>query len=348
MPAQKYKHYLILVTIIGMLVTACNPQPTPVPVSSPAPGETLTVPLETTVVTTQPSPTPQPRSIYLIASSETEQNTLQTYQDYLRQQAAADGFLFETHESYPQDGINTDAKIVVFLMPPDDVDSLAAANPETQFIVITNREINAASNVSLIQMSPTQQAFLAGFIAVLVAPDYRAGGLIADSAPEIEQIQDGYFNGARYLCGRCTPVYGPIVAFPQVAIVPGTSPAEGWQAAFDQLNLTRIQTLFISPEAADPQFLAYLSSLNIAVLGILPPPDGFSNNWIATIQFDKLSSLDELWPDLLSGRGGQVIQAELLVSDINERWLTPGKMIMVEQVKDDLQAGWISPHSVGE
>jgi len=335
----------IFVLMIALVITACAPQMTPSPIPAAVSPD---APLETAVVIPPPTPSPQPRSVYLIAPVDMDQGTLRNYQEFLSQRAALGGFLFERLESFPPDGDHLAPKIAVFLDPPEDIRNLADSLPETQFVVLTDQEINPTANLSVIIQSPAQQAFLAGFIAILVAQDYRAGGLFADNTPLLDQIQDGYLNGARYLCGRCTPVYGPIVAFPQVAIVPGNSPPDIWQTAFDQLDLTRIHTLFIPSQAAEPQFLNYLSTQNVALLGTQTPPEGFADNWIATVQVDTISALDQLWPDLINGNGGQTIFAGLVLSEVNENLLTPGKMIMVEQVKDDLQAGWISPHTVRE
>ena len=348
MVSQKVQHTLMILVIAALVLTACNPRAISTPQPTPMPEETSPTQAESSQETLLPSPLPKTEYLYLIGAQGTDASTTEQIEQYLKQRAASAGFEFVSSDDFPQGEVDGILRIAVILNADENIRELAAANRQTQFVVFSGMDIQPAENLNVIRQSAGVQAFLAGFIAVLVASDYRAGALLADDTFALDRIQDAYANGARYLCGRCTPVYGPIVAFPQMAVIPASSPSDAWQAAFDQLHQNRIQSLLLSPQGAQAQFLTYLAGLNVSVLGFQPPPEGFSSNWITTIQFDAVAALDQLWPELTSGAGGRAFSAPIRLNDINENLLTPGKLIMVEQVMNDLQEGWIYPFTVSE
>ncbi len=348
MVSQKLQHILMILVIAALILTACSTRANLTPQPTPTQEETSPTQVDSTQGTPLPSPEPKIEYLYLIGAQGADAGAVEQIEQNLKQRAVSGGLEFVSSDEFPQGDVNGTVRIAVILNAGENIDELARAHPQTQFVVLSGTDIQPAENLSVIRQSAGVQAFLAGFIAVLVASDYRAGALLADNTFALDQVQDAYANGARYLCGRCTPVYGPIVAFPQVAVIPASSPGDAWQAAFDQLHQNRIQTLLLSPPAAQAQFLTYLAGLNVSVLGFQPPPEGFSSNWIATIQFDTIAALDQLWPELISGADGRALSAPIRLSDINENLLTTGKMIMVDQVIKDLQEGWIYPYTISE
>ena len=69
-------------------------------------------------------------------------------------------------------------KVVIALPPDPGLAALAAAAPEVQFLAVGIPDLPAASNLSSIGgtgVPVDQQAFLAGYIAGLVAPEWKVG-----------------------------------------------------------------------------------------------------------------------------------------------------------------------------
>jgi len=158
---------------------------------------------------------------------------------------------------------------------------------------------------------------------------------------------DAFSNGARYLCGRCVPVYAPVISFPLTTSVSESHAFEGWKNAFDELNQNRIQSLYLPPQAATTELLDYLASQSVLLVGSSTPLEGYTSIWAATVRLDTITALEDMWADLLQpDTGPKVVNAPVVIGDINEQLLTPGKLGLVEKVAADLASGWIAPLSL--
>ena len=333
---------LAAVSLIVLLVlSACNGQAPAVPTATATPTNDPDPVLNDP--TQVPSPTSPPGWVWLVAAPGSDSASLAAIQNWLESQAALAGLQFEVIEAYPGADTDPTPRIVVFLTAPEDAANLAASAPNTQFLIVTDQNIEPTANLSVIRNPAVQQAFIAGFIATLVAPDFRSGGLFSG---EDTLSQDAYLNGGRYLCGRCIPVYAPVVLFPQVNSLNLDGGESSWKEAFDTLNLNRIQVLYLPPPTLEAEFLDYLISLNIKLLGTQPPAEEYRTAWVATVAADLQGALDQAWPGLVAGDGGKTIAASLKLNDVNDSLLTPGKLRMVEQLMDELRDGWIEPLSV--
>jgi hypothetical protein len=65
-------------------------------------------------------------------------------------------------------------------------------------------------------------------------------------------------------------------------------------------------------------------------------------NYIVSLKPQLLPAIQQIFPDLLAGRGGQTLALPLVLADVNSDLLTEGKLRLVQQTLDDLQAGFIS------
>lgn len=310
-------------------------------VSTDTPPTSIAAPSETAPAT----PTAEPASIWLVADSQVSDATRQEFSAWLAARASEDGYRFLEVAEFRQSEVPAHLKAVVILSPGVDVGNLAAAMPETQFVVVTSSELPPAVNLSVIQSMTNQAAFLAGYLTILNAPDFRAGGLFVDEAAGGE-LQESFLNGGRYLCGRCSPVFTPLVTFPLTGKAPAGSGAAAWQAAFDTLHQNRIEMLYIQAAGLTPEFLDYLADKNIGILSDAPPPPGFDSNWVATVRSNPLSALEILWPDILAGSGGQTAAAGLEISNVNPNNLSTGRLELAEKLIPDLTGGLIAPLAV--
>jgi hypothetical protein len=64
-------------------------------------------------------------------------------------------------------------------------------------------------------------------------------------------------------------------------------------------------------------------------------------NWIASIQPDLIAALQQLFPELVAGRGGQVAATPLVLADVNPNLLSEAKLRLVQDVLTGLQNGTI-------
>jgi hypothetical protein len=330
---------VVSTVLILFLLAACSTPATPT-----ATVEVTSTQAPEAVAT--PTATPEPAVVWLITGASSETVMGEQFSAFLNERAPIDNFTLEVRETFSQDGIPGDLQIAVFLSPGEDVVTLAADHPDTQFVVISDHDLTPASNLSVIRAAETQAAFLAGYIATLNAPDFRSGALLVDGTVNTAQTQDSFLNGGRYFCGRCAPVFAPIVLFPQVGLVPAGADAAGWQTAFDTLNQNFIETLYVPAEGLLPEFLTYLAGKNVGVISNAPPPASSKAIWIATVQSDLVAALAGIWPALTAGEGGKTVPASLVLTHVNGENLSPGRQKLAERIIPGLISGVISPLSV--
>jgi len=337
MPSKHLYHLIVnasLLLALG-LFTGCSSQ-----IKSPtAEVSPSAVVVENTVT---PTPLPETPEIWLIAGPEVDGAVRQTYIDWLTIQAERNGHILVAYDSFLASEIPADLKAAVFLSEPADLSSLAANLPDTQFVVITQTDLQPSANLSVIQESKYHALFLAGYLSILNAPDFRGGALlIEDGSGNLQQ--QAFVNGGRYFCGRCSPVFAPIVAFPQVVLVPVGTDAAGFQTAFDTLNQNRIEMLYLPAEAILPPFLDYLAAQGVGVISNVPPPSGYESLWVATVSSDSFSAFESLWAQIEAGTGGLSIRPELSLTNANPDKLSIGRQQLAEQLIPTLIAEAIEP-----
>lgn len=293
-----------------------------------------------------PSDTPAPNLVRLVVKAGDGADYTDEISARLRELASQAGYAVEQSESLTESELqNTIA--VFWIGDPAELNPLAASAPQIPFVLIGSDKPEPAVNISEIHMSADRVSFIAGLVAILIAPDRRAGGLFSADDPLSPQRMDAFNNGARYFCGRCVPVYAPVVFFPLTSAVSGGQGDEAWKAAFDELNQNRIESLYLPPEAASREMLDYLTGQSVRLVGTASPPEGYASMWAATVTQDPVAALEELWPHLsATGTPGHVINAPIVLRDVNDLLLPPGRQDLVEKIAAELAAGWIEPLSV--
>ena len=310
--------------------------------TSPAisPVKTSATPLVTFTVTPtrDPTATPQPGKAALVIAPGTDAalaNTVKTAVEKLSQQA---GLPLEVN---PTGAGNW--KVAVYLNPTADLAKTAASLPGTQFLAISQIDLDKAPNLSVIRIHSEWEAFLAGYITMLVAPDWRAGALLTSDTPLGDKMDEVFKNGGYYFCGACRSSLSPILSFPITTSLPSNSDLAAWQAALGQLRQSIIYTVYVSPQAASPDLLAYLVAQKFYLVGGATPAKEILPRWAATVSSDISTPLQQVFPEVLSGKGGQVVDAPVVVSDVQDKLLGAGRMIKVEQLRKDLASGQVYP-----
>lgn len=332
-------HLLLLATLAALTFAACS---VVAPTATPTPVEPSATPTLTPTLT----PTPSPR-VVLYAPDGADDALRDALKSRLDTLAGDAGMQVDVRPALSAADLTADVRAVVVLAPAANLAELTAAAPQIGFAAFGVEEVQPSANLSVIALGSSdarQQAFLAGYTAALVTVDWRMGVILVNSAPDSPAVQEGFVNGAYYLCNFCNPVYPPYVAYPQIAEM--NSPAD-WQTAADTLIAQGVLTVYVPASASSPDLLTYLNSKGIKMIGSSTPSSDLTANWVASVQGGSADSvLESIWKDLLASKGGANLSAVLGLTDLNPDVLTPGKMAMVNGVISQLSGGWIDPASV--
>jgi basic membrane lipoprotein Med (substrate-binding protein (PBP1-ABC) superfamily) len=238
--------------------------------------------------------------------------------------------------------LTSSTRLVVALAPDPGLDKLVSAAPNIQFLAVGIPGVSPSANLSIITTADTsvQTAFLAGYIAALVTPDWRVGVVASTSAEDVA-ARDAFVNGARYLCGICNPQTPPYPGYPFAV----EAAAGDVQTVVETLQQKGVQAVYVAPSLATPDMLGGLAEKGVFLVGTALPSQNLSAKWIATIHSDPAPALKALWADVLSGKGNQQKSVSLSVSDASAA-LSPGRMRLVDEVSQNLSAGTIEPKPV--
>lgn len=289
-----------------------------------------------------------PDRVVLVATANDDAQLTTEAQQSLAELAAASGLVFETRAEAGT--ISADVKIIVFLSQPANLGSLANNAPGTQFAAVSNQDWKPAANVTIIKLRDDHVAFAAGFISEMLAPNYRAGALLNSEDAALGQA---FSNGARYYCGICLSTIFPYTKYPLTASNPAGSPSSAWQTSFDQINAGKVQVLYVDAKAASAELMAYLANKDVVVFGSLAVPNT-SVRWAGTLAIDAITALKEIWPELLAGKGGRVVNAAMRITQNQPQqlpggeliWLSDGKIALLNQLMQKLRADQIYPFDV--
>lgn len=337
----RFSRLLLPAVLMILLLAACG---SAVPSLTTAP--TASLPDATATLPPTPEPTAAPETVVLVSDSGASPTEMQNAETALTALASQNNMILVKKDALSAADLIGEVKIVVWVGAAGGISDLAAGAPQVQFAAITASDLQPAANLNIIRSRPENAIFIAGYISTLIAPDWRGAALLPSDGPLGEQAQAVFSNGGRFFCGRCAPAYAPVVLFPLSAVLPTGSPASAWQAAFDELNQKVVEVLYVSDAASSPELLASLSGAGITLLGSQLPAAELSSNWAVTVQVDGSALLETLWPDILAGKPGQLLDAPVTLSDIDPEKLSPGRQELVNKMIADLQAGLVNPFSV--
>ncbi len=315
--------------ILLFLAAGCG---TPTPAATPTPAPTAT-PAATA--------TPLPGEVLLVTSGVTDPALLASAQETLTRLASGSGYTLKALPAATPADLGSQVVVAVFLAPPADLPSLLSTAPQTQFVVVSPTELPPASNLSVVIANPEYQAFLAGYTAILLSNDWRAGGLLPGGTPENDLLLQSFVNGGAYFCGTCSPLYPPYMNFPILGTLPVGSDPNAWIGMANQLLANRLNVMYVSPEAASPELFNFLASQNLVILGTGAPPDSAGSRYAGSVIQDPITPIETLWPDLTSGKGGSTVAADLLFAHVNPALFSEGRQLQAEEVIEMLRKGLI-------
>lgn len=323
---------LLVILLLFSVATGCKPEPTAAPQPTPEPA----------IPTPEPSPTAAPQRLVLVDPNGAAATGVVTL---LTEFATSNALIFETMANLDQVPPTAEMRIIVFNGVPNDLDNLAASAPQTQFIVIGDVDPAGRANLSAVRVNSGDVAFMAGYLTMQIAWDWRAAGLIPSDTALGADYSDAFENGGRYLCGQCTSTYAPFYYFPLVAAEVSQAGAGGWQAQTNQLVEYFVKAVYVDPSAALPEVLDSLTVQGMTLVGREGTP--LAERFTALVGADALPGLQQLLPQALAGTGGTSVAARVqIVSFTDETIISPGKIQAFNETAANLAAGIIYPFSI--
>ena len=329
----------LFILLAGLLLAACAARTTLTPVpATVVPSATPTV-----------SPNaPAPLAI-LFLPADLPQKEKDSYQTLVYGLTQANGMRFQVlNQLNPEDLTYAGAALkVVIAVPPDPgLAALAATAPGVQFLAVGIPDLPAAANISSIGAGGVpvdQQAFLAGYIAGLVAPEWKVGILSQKDTPGGDAARIAFGNGFTFFCGSCrNPLFPqPAGIYPVVVRIPTDAKPGEYTAYADLLIRNMVKVAYVYPAVATPELLNYMAQTKMLVVGQSLPGEGARSHWIASIQPDTVSAIKNIFPELIAGHGGKVVPTPLFLADVNADLLSEGKLRLVQDVLAGLQNGTI-------
>lgn len=331
---------IVFIALMLIAVSGCV-SPTEVP-PLPTQPPLLTPSVEATIQPTVPS-------AKLILVDPANQAT-EEVQAYLASIAAENGLTVETLTALDSSPFGEETKVVLFMAELPGLEEIVAASPSTQFVVIGDPKISPTSNLSIIRAAGEDLAFMAGYLTMQIAWDWRAGALIPTDTVMSAEKANAFENGARYVCGQCTPYYAPLVYFPLLGQESAQAPADAWGAQIDYLAQHFINSYYIDSAISTPDVLDRVSALNTVInndVRLIGANVASDDRYTALLDFDILPALQQLLPQSLNGTGGQTLGAQVKIRvNNNEKIVSIAKVENFDRVAADLAAGLIVPLSV--
>ena len=334
----------LLVVVIGTLLSACG--------SGAEAGTPTPEPTQTSKPTPVLSPTPVVPLAILIVPSNMDKTTSDLYQKTVYDLTQQSGMHFQVRNALSPKDLLPGVKVVIALPPDPGIAALAAAAPHTEFLAIDIPGIKAGGNVSVLapNTSVDVPAFLAGYTAAMITNDYQIGMILPKDNPDAQKALAAFKNGMIFYCGLCRPflLQGFCITntltycYPQAVEIPSSEdPSRYGGYANALINTYSVNTIYIYPDVEVKSLTDYLATTGVNLIG-LTTPNPAPGGWVMTIRADEIKAIQNAWPDLVAGKGGENIPAPLGIWDVNSSNLSAGKQRLVQQTLDGLTAGTIA------
>jgi hypothetical protein len=246
----------------------------------------------------------------------------------------------------PEDLADSTLKIVVAVPPDPGVVSMAASAPNVQFLAVDIPGLTAGGNVSVLAPNNAVEipAFLAGYVASMLVEEYHIGMIIPKDDPNAQLALQAFSNGKTYYCGLCNTFYVTTITYPTYVEIPSDeAPSRYGGYANVLINDRKVDALYIYPSLADEEFLNYVGTTGVLMIGASRPGATRPGGWVMTIQPDSIKAIELAWPGLVNGQGGQSVQSPIGLVDVDPSILTPGRQRLAQETLDALLAGRILP-----
>jgi basic membrane lipoprotein Med (substrate-binding protein (PBP1-ABC) superfamily) len=286
---------------------------------------------------------PVQKKVLLYAAQESEDWVMRELKEEIIELAEESGLVIESVNQISEEYLKGDVSLVFIFEDDPGIVNFASRFTEIQFIGVDIPNITPSSNISLIGengLRKDQQAFVAGYLAAMVAEDWRAGVVSIGESEDTRAIEEGFLNGARYFCGLCRPAFPPFYEYPQSMHL--DSSGQSWGSVVGAINESRLNVIYLAPVGVFEKSINEWTQINSAIIGDGPRPEIVpESQWMAAVQFTASDGLQSIWNDLLAGNGGFQIQWELQIVEVNRDLLSVGRERDALVLIEDLAAGFV-------
>jgi hypothetical protein len=332
--------FVFISLLITLLLSACGQSATEVA------GPTA-VPTNTAVPTATIIPTLSTPLAILVIPADFDQTASDLYQKTLYDLTQQSGYRFQVRNTMtPEDLADPTLKVVVAVPPDPGVVNMAASAPNVQFLAVDIPDLTAGGNVSVLAPNKAVEipAFLAGYVAAMLVEEYHIGMVIPKDDPTAQLAYTAFANGKTYYCGLCNTFYFSPISYPTYVEIPSDEdPSRYGGYANVLINDRKVDALYIYPSLAKEEFLNYVGTTGVLIIGASNPGATRPGGWVMTIQPDSIKAIQLAWPGLIAGQGGQTIQSPIGLVDVDPSILTPGRQRLAQETLDALLAGRILP-----
>lgn len=336
------------------LLSACSSRPPSIPAPEAIPTKGVEVvniiePTETPLAPALPTltPEPQPDQAVFLTPPGSDPQLVDEIRNLLEEVLRDYDIDLLVAPALSREDLGEHVRLVAALAPAEGLTELAIAHPETQFVAIGINGLEPQDNLSLVvseNQGLGQQAFMAGVIGAIITPDWRIG-VITTGDPAGQAASQAFVNGGVYFCGLCRQVYPPFfdaqgtyIKFPlQFTVVDAD-----WQSAAQFMIDREVKTIYLPPEAANPELLDTLVQAGVNIIGSSGLESSHRENWIATLSFSPIEPLRQMLPGLIQGDGGSQIAVNLTIEDANPDLFSPARQNLARSILEELSSGFIS------
>ncbi len=334
--------FIVLIPFLA----ACNSNPAPEPTTLPAS-------LEPTITQQEPTPTSQPATLVWISlGGALPQAQMQELVFQIQSLSEQSGLMMEQIPAVNLSDLEANANrlTTVVVFPPDPgLSEMAGRFPEIRFISVGIPNLPELPNLYRVAnegSKPEWDGFLAGYLAAIIAPEWRIGILTESNSEDGERAWQGFNNGGILYCGLCNPQYPPYTDYPYRLDLASDSSLDDWQRVANQFIQSGVRVAYVYPGVAQPDLMSYMAANGILLIGSTPPGEDIKASWVATIQTDLLSPLRNAWQDLISGKSPGIYPIRPKIISEFTGYVTEGKLLLLESVINDLTSGAIDPLTV--
>jgi hypothetical protein len=332
--------YRFLALVIFLLLAACAPAATP----------TADLPTEQPAATQPPapqatlSPTPTVPLVMLVLPEDMAHTESQLYQSTVYELAEREGWRFQLRNKLAPEDFEPGLRVVIAFPPDPGISALAAAAPDVQFLAVNIVGVTPAANLSVVGAGgsrPDQVAFLAGYMAAILANDWRVGVVIEKDTTEGANTRTAFRNGVELFCGLCNPSSGPFLDYPLAIEIPLDERPAAFPAYGKWLTDRRVEVVYVPASLAKRELLEFFTNEGVAIISPVNPTETASRTWVATIQPDLVFAIRSAWAQLVAGQGGMDVPSPYSLTSINPDILTPGKQRLAQEMLTEILAGRI-------
>lgn len=307
--------------------------------------------LETPLSTDLPVDTPTPLAPVgvLLTPADSDQQLAAELNTIIGGYIRDQGLRYQVLTDLTDDDFGRDEyRIVVALAPYPGLAELSQNYPDTKFLAVGFNDLEPGDNLSILRSGGGDfdvQGFIAGYIAAMITADWRVGALSVQENADALAARDGFRVGVKYYCGLCNPKYAPTginYLYPKYIDLPVDATDPQIAANVDFLVDRAVNTFYIVPGVGNQNIYRSLIAYQKLIIGSgADYNEEYKDFWVISLEYDLLSTLNEVWPLFLSAETGFVESPPLLLTDINYDLLSEGKVMLVEKILQEVTSGFI-------